>query len=193
MQLIEQTLDAVNLGSSRSYANMTVFPLTVGVMRRSDYDVLDDALEAGTARVTEVSDSGSVPELRFDNLGERPVLLLDGEELVGAKQNRILNLSILAPGQASIAIPVSCVEAGRWGYRSREFASSDRTHFSSGRASKSADVTASLSSSRTRRSRQRQVWAEISEMMGSTQVTSETASMADIYETRSSKIGRAHV
>jgi hypothetical protein len=29
------------------------------------------------------------------NKGNRPVLMLDGEELIGAKQNRIVNLSIL--------------------------------------------------------------------------------------------------
>ena len=38
---------------------------------------------------------GSVPELRFVNECGAPVLLLDGEELVGAKQNRIINLTIL--------------------------------------------------------------------------------------------------
>ena len=39
-------------------------------------------------RITEVDDEGSVPELRVANLGDRPLLLLDGEQLVGAKQNR---------------------------------------------------------------------------------------------------------
>ncbi len=55
-----------------------------------------------------------MPELRFVNHCERPVLLLDGEELVGAKQNRILNLTVLVPAHQTIVIPVSCVEAGRW-------------------------------------------------------------------------------
>jgi hypothetical protein len=38
-----------------------------------------------------------VPQLLFINDAMRPVLLLDGEELVGAKQNRVLNLTVLAP------------------------------------------------------------------------------------------------
>jgi hypothetical protein len=62
---------------------------------------------ASPARVTELGAGGSVPELRFENLGEKPVLLLDGEELVGAKQNRALNLTILAPAKQVIVIPVS--------------------------------------------------------------------------------------
>ena len=55
------------------------------------YVTLDEALVSGTVRVSEVSDGGSVPELLFGNLGKRPVLLVDGEELVGAKQSRTLN------------------------------------------------------------------------------------------------------
>jgi hypothetical protein len=43
-----------------------------------------------------VSEGGSVPHLLFINDAMRPVLLLDGEELVGAKQNRVLNLTVLA-------------------------------------------------------------------------------------------------
>lgn len=50
--------------------------------------------------MTEVSEAGSVPSLRVVNKGERAVFLLDSEELVGAKQNRILNTSVLiAAGQ----------------------------------------------------------------------------------------------
>lgn len=48
--------------------------------------------------ITEVSEQGVVPQLRFVNRGRVPVLLVDGEELLGAKQNRIVNLSILVPG-----------------------------------------------------------------------------------------------
>ena len=50
-----------------------------------------------------------------------PVLLVDGEELIGAKQNRVLNLSILIPAKQRCVIPICCVEAGRWRAASREF------------------------------------------------------------------------
>jgi hypothetical protein len=52
--------------------------------------------EAGArARVTEVSEAGSVPFLQVANGADRPLLLLDGEELIAAKQNRILNTTVL--------------------------------------------------------------------------------------------------
>ena len=63
----------------------------------------------------EVHDSGVVSELRAHNRGDRPVLLIEGETLLGAKQDRVLNVSVLlAAGQAT-TVPVSCVEAGRCG------------------------------------------------------------------------------
>ena len=56
---------------------------------------LEEALADGTVKVTEVSAAGHVPELRVKNSGATPVLILDGEELVGAKQNRIVNVTVL--------------------------------------------------------------------------------------------------
>ena len=46
------------------------------------------------------------------------VLLYEGEELVGAKQNRVLERSILVAAGSKLEIPAKCVEQGRWGYRS---------------------------------------------------------------------------
>ena len=47
-------------------------------------------------RITEVSEGGSVPDLRVANLRDLPLLLLDGEQPGGARQDRILNMSVLA-------------------------------------------------------------------------------------------------
>jgi hypothetical protein len=125
---------------------------------------------------------GSVPELKLTNDADQPVLLLDGEELVGAKQNRILNVTVLAGANSTIVIPVSCVEAGRWHHLSAEFAPSDRTHFATGRAAKAASVSESLRRDRSRRSDQAAVWEDIAlkaERMGA---ASPTAAAAAMYE-----------
>ena len=118
MQIIEKTLRQVSTGAGVSFNNLAATPLVGANGAEPDYLTLDEALARGDVRVTETSDAGDVPELLFENLGEKSVLLLDGEELVGAKQNRVLNLTILAPAKRTITIPVSCVEAGRWSHSS---------------------------------------------------------------------------
>jgi len=112
--MIAQTLKKMTVGQPRTFAGLTVYPLTGGSRGEPAYTTLDDALRAGTARVTEVDAGGRVPELAFENDGDRPVLVVDGEELVGAKQNRIVNLTILAPAKSKTVIPVC-----RWSSRAR--------------------------------------------------------------------------
>ncbi len=97
------------------------------------------------------------------NKGAKPVFILDGEELLGAKQNRVVNLSILVPVKRKLTIPVSCVEAGRWRARSRAFSAAPRTQYAAGRAKRMAQVTACMQMSGERTSDQAEVWADISE------------------------------
>lgn len=96
MSQIQETLSAAKIGKIQVFENLAMFPLLRSDADAVDYLLLDEALSGGCARITEVSESGSVPELALSNDCRKPVLLLDGEELVGAKQNRILNLSLLA-------------------------------------------------------------------------------------------------
>lgn len=184
MSHINELIRHVEIGGAVSSGRLVMSPLLAKQRRRADYLTLDDALASGIAEVGEVSEQGQVPELLFRNRGNRPVLLLDGEELVGAKQNRILNLSILAPAGVDTKIPVSCVEAGRWGYRSRRFGSSDRAHHARGRAAKLRQVSESMLASGTRRSDQHAVWDELAQTFAQFSVRSETAAMADIFEQR---------
>ena len=118
---VENYLLGMELGAGQSFENMAVFELLRGQNGGPEYITLREALERGVFTVTEVSEGGSVPELMVANKGDVPVLLLDGEELRGAKQNRILNTTILVAPKSSTKVPVSCVEHGRWSYQEREF------------------------------------------------------------------------
>ena len=150
---------------------------------RSSYLTLDRALAAGMANVSEVSAQGQVPELLFFNDAGLPVILLDGEELVGAKQNRIVNLTILAPAKQSIRIPVSCVEQGRWRPSAVQgMASAPRTLFARARAAKAEQVTTSLRCDSTAHSDQGTIWEHIRRKSASLGTSSETSAMSDVFE-----------
>ena len=188
MSIISQRITKIELGPAQYHQNLTMFPLVETEPRDADFLLLDEALEAGLARVTEISEGGSVPELKFINQAARPILLLDGEELIGAKQNRIVNLTILVPAQTTIVIPVSCVEQGRWHSQSAAFKAAKRTHFASGRSRKANRVTESLQNSGSRRGNQGEVWEDIETKFRRFDVNSPTAAAATIYEARGNEL-----
>jgi hypothetical protein len=133
---LAKTLATLTLAPEIRIDNLVMFPLVGDARAESEpsYLTLDDSLAAGWTVVTEVSEQGRVPELKVVNRGPKPTLIIDGEELLGAKQNRVVNLTILVAAKPELTIPVSCVEAGRWTMRSRAFSSSPRTQYASGRA-----------------------------------------------------------
>jgi hypothetical protein len=182
VQEIQESLAGLKLGSPQSHVNLAVFPLLGESAVSNNYLLLDEALERKLARVTEVSAEGRVPELAFENGSCEKILLVDGDELVGAKQNRILNLSILVGGGQKLVIPVSCVEQGRWSWRGGEFRAARRTMFAKARARKTRHVTESLRFNGDRRSNQSDVWAGIAAKVQFCAVQSDTLAMADVYD-----------
>ena len=96
MQWLNEMLESVEVGEPVSSGLLTMVPLLGEASAAPPYLTLDEALEAKQLKVTELDEGASVPELLLLNEGELDVFLLDGEELVGAKQNRVLNLSVLA-------------------------------------------------------------------------------------------------
>jgi hypothetical protein len=184
MPSIQACLSSLALGAPQVHLNLALFPLldAAGGPGAADYLLLDEALEKQLARVSEVSQAGSVPELAFENVSDDPILLVDGDELIGAKQNRVLNLSILVGGGRKVQIPVSCVEQGRWAWRSQRFGSARRTLFSKARAKKMVRVSESLRGHGSRRSDQGEVWADVGDKLAYVRADSATAAMADAYE-----------
>jgi hypothetical protein len=187
MDLLGNDLNKIEVGEMQQFRSLAIYPLfrPTNAFENPGYILLDDAIAAGTARVTEINGAGSVPELRFENLADKPVLLVDGQELIGAKQNRVVNLTILAPGKSTIVIPVSCVEAGRWSPMSAEFKSSAQFMYSSARAHRASQVTHAMQAEGTRRSDQGAVWANIAAVAEKLSGQSPTKAMSAIFERNS--------
>jgi hypothetical protein len=102
---------------------LTIHPLLSPDETGLGYDLLADAIAAGTLTITELG-SATVPELAAVNEGDRDVLTLDGEQFIGARQNRMASRSILLPARSKTKIPVNCMEQGRWHSVSERFAPS---------------------------------------------------------------------
>ncbi|MFW6106974.1 MAG: ARPP-1 family domain-containing protein, partial [bacterium] len=190
---MKDILPAWTPGIAIGNRNLTLVPLRgEGHQARfQDYILASEAIDAGVLTVTEVDESGTVPELLAVNDADRPVLLIDGEELQGAKQNRILNTSVLLPPKSKTRIPVSCVEEGRWSHVSPTFKAGSYSP-SSLRQRKSRDVQHSLRARGRAESDQGAVWDSVAEHIESSAAAAPTRAMSDAMATLADVLGRYH-
>jgi hypothetical protein len=181
---IKKYLTSFEFGELQHFKNMGVIPLLTSLDDSPEYLTLKEALAKQVLTITEVSHEGSVPELKVINSAEIPILLLDGEEVVGAKQNRVLNTTILVKEKSELVIPVSCTEQGRWAYRDRDFSDSDTLMSTKLRRIKAQTVSDTLADSQEFRSDQGTVWTAIREMSEDAGAQSETGAMKAAYEVK---------
>jgi hypothetical protein len=176
---------SLRVGEPVASNGLQVFPLFLPADEDASCVLLDELLESGLAEITEVSAGGSVPDLAVENRSEHDALILDGLELHGAKQNRMVNLTLIIQAKSRTVIPVSCVERGRWSYRGRTFSSSGRTVSSRLRTRKYEAVQASLKTSGKGYADQMDVWDCVDQYLGSSGARSGTHALSDAYASQS--------
>jgi hypothetical protein len=179
---LTELLQTVRVTQPQEAGGLQVFGLRWENGNGLQYTTLDDALAATTLEVTEVSEGGNVPVLKVVNKGDTLVFLMAGEQLIGAKQNRVLNASIMVAAQSELPIPVSCVEAGRWRYRSHKFASSGTSSHAMLRKMMSLHAHEGYRSQGTPTSRQGEVWGEVSRKLDKMGSRSASAALYQTYE-----------
>ena len=179
--MLETTLQ---LGDAVEHRGVVLAPLFPRRSPVADYATLEDALALGL-RIDEVSESGAVPQLAVSNPTDANVLLYDGEELLGAKQNRILNVTVLVPAKSTTPIPVSCVEEGRWSRRSASFASAPHAAHPELRRRKANMLAADPLALGIAQS---EVWDEVRAKSARLGVDSPTGAQADVFRSREDEL-----
>ena len=175
----------IQLGDPVVHRGILIAPLFPQRQPCADYILREEAIPLGF-RVTEVDAAGSVPELLAHNPLDSNVLLYDGEELAGAKQNRILNVTVLVPAQSETRLPVSCVEEGRWSARSAAFAAAKHTAYPALRRRKAELLSADPLA---RGLAQSAVWDEVSTKAARLHADAPTRAQADIFHSREADLG----
>lgn len=162
------------VGAPSAYAGLTVIPLFPTAEPDVEYIGLDEAASRGFV-VTEVGD-GDVRGLCAENPLDEDVLLYEGEELVGAKQNRVVRHTALVGALSSVTIPVDCVERGRWAWRTARFDASDRVAYPEQRRL------------RHKGAGQAEVWENVHDKAGRHGAFSPTEAQEEIYRVRGSSM-----
>jgi hypothetical protein len=123
-------LKKLSLGEPQELEPYTIYPLCVEKAGSEPNLLLTH--QAIGALVLEILEKGEgdVQELEALNKGQQPVVILEGDTLVGCKQNRVVARSVILGRGGKVAIPVGCMEQGRWERRS-----TSRTGASPGRGS----------------------------------------------------------
>ena len=146
-----------------------------------DYKNLSYALANNLIVINEINDSGSVPQLLCKNNSNSYILILAGEEIVGAKQNRIVNASLILSPKKEIYIPVSCVEEGRWAFKSRNFTKGTNAYPDLKRKLYE-DVNRSRDVGVGHQSNQGRIWGDIKSKEAQFNKFSNTGAMHELYE-----------
>lgn len=165
--------DEIEFLDVQTHKNMAIIPIKTPFTYNLDVITLKKGFELGLVNVKECEQS-TVNTLVVENKAVTPLLLIDGEEIIGGDQNRIVNGTILIAPQSEMKIPVNCTEHGRWRYK-HEFQHSDYMGTSRLRC-------ASISANRSSASVQQAVWNSIDELEANRSFHSPTQAMSESYD-----------
>ncbi len=182
-----QVLDTLAIGSPVINGPLALYPLYTNAPRSRDYIAGPVAAGSGLLHVDE-ADGGQVPSLDASNRGAAPILMVEGETFVGGLQNRVLNVTVLLASGSS-RIPVTCVEAHRWGGRTSMERSDSRAPRRLRRI-KNETVGRSVLRDGSRRSDQSAVWNAVDRLLTSEAVDAPTSALHSAFERRDDEFSR---
>jgi hypothetical protein len=177
------TTASFSVGEPQVSRQLAVFPV-FGPEPVAVYRSLAQAVALG-ASVTEVDD-GSIGDVLVKNSSDQALLVYEGEEITGARQNRMFDAPALVPPAVELTLPVSCVERGRWdGSRRREsFAPAASTADAQLRSVKRLRANRRAAASAPARADQGEVWHEVGARLACHAAMSSTDALQDVYRSR---------
>lgn len=166
-------LDEIEFSDAQFHKNMAIVPIKAPINYGIDVITLKKGFELGLVNVKEC-ESSTVNTIIVENKSVAPLLLIDGEEIVGGDQNRIVNATVLIAPQSEMKIPVNCTEHGRWGFK-HEF---KHSNYMANSRTRSAKAYARMNMA----DEQNAVWNAIEELEVERKFSSPTQAMTESYE-----------
>lgn len=165
-------LGRVEVRPARTFKGMKVYPIVArGDHKLADLLTLDEALKSKALVVTELEGGARVNELKLENVGARPVFIMGGEIMRGAKQDRTLQGDVVVPPKSGpMTVRAFCTEQGRWVVQSDKFEAAD------------AAVPNSVRGVAKAEKRQGAVWGSIAENQAKLKVAAPTAAAREVYQ-----------
>lgn len=173
---------SIILGEPVFLRNLKIFPVQTDTPQshNGSYAVIDEVLRERKGEFREL-DTPDINAIGFENQYNKPVVMIDGEEITGAFQNRIIAASSVVESHSSRELDVVCAEEGRW---------NEIGGFRSGQCSYPQLRSVLLKSRSLKKDTQEHVWREIERKLTVTRTHSTTSSMHDIYASLDDELAR---
>ena len=186
--LQDHLAEPLRLGDPDVHGPLAVFPI-FGPPAQKQYVSFAQARAHGAA-IKELEHHAQVNDLLVLNPTDQAILLYEGEEVLGAQQNRTFDVSVLVDARSQLQVPVSCVEAGRWdgGRHHETFSPAPQAAYPALRHVKNRATRASVHAGTGPRAMQGEVWNEVSGKSARMNVYSNTGAMHDIYDGRRDRL-----
>jgi hypothetical protein len=162
----------LDVGEPAVHGNLAFYPVYLpgGGEKLGDVLTMAEAAETGKFKIAELEEGASVNNLEVRNDTDKYVVLLAGEMIRGAKQDRIISYDTVIPPGGKFDVDAFCVEAGRWTEVSEHF-----TH-------KKEMAPASVRATAQGKQDQGQVWAEVSKVNADRGTVTGTDALTASYD-----------
>ena len=179
MRIFENLIiDKTNLKVVKS-ENCTFVPLQLNNYTDLKLETFGSLSKKRQVEATEIDENGVVNKIKVRNNSSNLLILHDGEIIVGAKQNRTIDKTVILKPKETRNVDVLCVEKGRWSFRNQEFSQHNSKLSPEIRFSKETV---------TNYNKQNTVWNEIDKMYEENNQYSNTSDFVNLKE-ENSKLG----
>ena len=162
----------LSVGKPAVYGNLAVYPVYLpgGGGKLGDVLTMAEAAETGRFKIAEREEGAAVNTLEVHNDTDKYVVLLAGEMVRGAKQDRIISFDVVVPPRGKVGVDAFCVEAGRWTEVSEHFTYENEM------------APASVRATAQGKKDQGQVWAEVSKVNAERGAVTGTDALTASYD-----------
>lgn len=171
----------VNILSFQKHQNLSIVQFLSSPSNSFEYISGSEAIKKGFVEVKEINEQGNVNKLHLINLSDKYIFFMDGDILTGAKQNRVLNSSVMIAPNSKINLPVSCIEQGRWRSVSNKFNPSNHISPQKLRAKKSQSVSLNLMAKQFYLADQSKVWQDVDNYYQIFDMSSNTMDLSELF------------
>jgi hypothetical protein len=119
----EDFYSQLSVGQPVIHGNLAVYPISLpgGGEKLGDVLTMAEAAETGKFKIAEIEEGAEVNTLEVHNNTDKHVVMLAGQMIRGAKQDRIISYDAVIPPGGKFDVDAFCVEAGRWTEVSKHF------------------------------------------------------------------------